>query len=1163
MSSITTPPRGRFRRHAVAQAIGDPARRDFLRGGVAAGLALGLPALVAGCSSDGDGDGVPAIPANHEKRTLFFNLSHFDHAGKTHFMVGGKGRYPLVPVAAAPAVLAAARQGNAFLRGVPDSQITHHVEGALLADDSVTICYQGSDIDTAAGTWAMTGVFFNIPSAASAHAYRHARQRTPSGPLPISTKRAMYGLPAAATEADLRDERVLVDTSSYAAAMVGAHPDVMSLEPNSAHAVHSSYVDTDINTMLLAEQLQDPMYGPAKPAATPGAKNRTGWGTLMAIAGDDGRPIKNTLGKSAGRIQYQPALHPDVAYSASGAAAGLVPAVKNDATLGTDVTGRKPPTNPKADADATLAGSMWFRHDGIANVAVTPGAAAAAGGVSMALKNGTPGAWLWPSATASVNGDKSVQVALSWVNWGVRFLGVYVQFLSTKTDPPTVLKLAAIPEYVAGTIVPQHDKGLDGDSDMFLGLLGPAFTVLGIPTAPGFLLPGFRLPASVDQVRVLSGGLAFTGSQTYPDTILAGAIMTGIFNYGMTALMAAIGAGATFSVLVKEVVIPLAQVLAQELILIISSALKPSGGKSLVDLLASASFWEGQGLILAKTLLTKGAGAGVAKLVAWVTADLTEAAAQDAIPVAGWIMLGVSIAVGVANIAETSVELALSPWTFVDDLSFTHDLSLSLLPDPNDDTFPKAADHYSVTALFDDGTPHVQTLAMPATATKTLPAVVFPGVPLGGQVNVSVAFHQAGTATSVDVLLGKGSTGLVPNTAIDTVPPLTIEELKFPINASTVYRHKQKTSIGASGAHVWTAAAAPTDNAGNLNCGGPGTVCAWNAITVRQGTSKPARAGYLGYAWRGQSSDPSIGGACTGGGSGQLDTVANLNTADAGQGYATSACGLDPGVQVAYNLLSHGSANYYLDTTDKNAPTVRQVTLEPAPAFDDPRSGRAWGVFNLLPDALLLHPSGHLISLNSVSHKIETLRLPHAPLTDADARLQLRAQLRAGQGTQPGLLTAPQHAAVAPDGTVVVLEAGNAKTQTPSRLQAFNLSANPVRFFAGQGVPYFLALTATPNDQGWRYLDLAVEFTGFIYVLSYNSNTLVYRLDIYHPTQTTTQPISTTTGINAAKIAIDFWRNVYALNYEVLKRPANGLAEPSVSLWVPSNSCTEVNCNAS
>ncbi len=55
-------------------------------------------------------------------------------------------------------------------------------------------------------------------------------------------------------------------------------------------------------------------------------------------------------------------------------------------------------------------------------------------------------------------------------------------------------------------------------------------------------------------------------------------------------------------------------------------------------------------------------------------------------------------------------------------------------------------------------------------------------------------------------------------------------------------------------------------------------------------------------------------------------------------------------------------------------------------------------------------------------------------------------------------------------------------------------------------------------------------------------------------------PVSTTTNINAAKLAVDFWRNVYTLNYEVLPLSGPGRTEPTVSLWVPSQSCTGADC---
>jgi hypothetical protein len=111
--------------------------------------------------------------------------------------------------------------------------------------------------------------------------------------------------------------------------------------------------------------------------------------------------------------------------------------------------------------------------------------------------------------------------------------------------------------------------------------------------------------------------------------------------------------------------------------------------------------------------------------------------------------------------------------------------------------------------------------------------------------------------------------------------------------------------------------------------------------------------------------------------------------------------------------------------------------------------------------------------------------------------------------------------------------------------------------------PHFLTRTATSNDQGWQYLDMAAEYSGFLYVLSYNENTFLYRMDIYHPTQEDTAPISTTQHSNAAKLTVDFWRNVYTLNYEVLQLPGNGITEPTVSLWVPTGSCTGANCTAS
>ena len=132
-------------------------------------------------------------------------------------------------------------------------------------------------------------------------------------------------------------------------------------------------------------------------------------------------------------------------------------------------------------------------------------------------------------------------------------------------------------------------------------------------------------------------------------------------------------------------------------------------------------------------------------------------------------------------------------------------------------------------------------------------------------------------------------------------------------------------------------------------------------------------------------------------------------------------------------------------------------------------------------------------------------------MADANAMVQLLAQVKCGKGSRPGLLDLPVASAISPDGVILVLEAGN------NRIQALDLGANPVRHFTKQASPYSLTLGGTDPMQGWQYLDLAVEYTGYLYVLSFNQNSYQYRLDLYHPEQTGNQPIATTLDVNAAR----------------------------------------------
>lgn len=194
-----------------------------------------------------------------------------------------------------------------------------------------------------------------------------------------------------------------------------------------------------------------------------------------------------------------------------------------------------------------------------------------------------------------------------------------------------------------------------------------------------------------------------------------------------------------------------------------------------------------------------------------------------------------------------------------------------------------------------------------------------------------------------------------------------------------------------------------------------------------------------------------------------------------------------------------------------------------------------------------MHPAGHVVSINTAHSKIEALELPLQPLDDAEAAKRFLARTYSGEGSRPGLMKAPLSACISAEGAILVLE----DSLNNNRIQAFDLGGNPVAYFTHQPSPYFLHLPAT---EGATYLDIAMEFTGYLYVLSRSSNQPVFRLDIYHHAQSGTQPICTTHGMNAARLTVDFWRNVYTLNYEVLRLPSGGIpsrTEPSVSFWVP------------
>lgn len=1089
-----------------------PTRREFLTAAAIAGLPLALtPQLTAWAAETSQ-------PSQGEEQSaLFFNLSHeVDHQTARYFVMISGRRYRLRPVNERPRLLRRERRRNRFLQAVPDGAVTHFIPNFAAPANTVALGYVIKNPDTTAGTWTMSSIFFQLPSGAVAAAHRRGVAHFGPAALPLSAKRRLYGHPAAVSVEDYLEEQALMDVSDHATALIGLHPEVLSAEPNSAAHIQKNLIQSNGATVALGIQIQQ--LGDAAPQQTPNQPNTKGWATLRPFTNEDGTQLKNARGTNVGLNQYDPEWHPVIQQTAGAGIRGVAQKVKDDQSLGADVTGAL-----NGEAPPPLTGTIWHRRDGVTNVDQSVAVALRnAGPINYTMVPSTPQNGYNCTADVTTNADGSVHVKLSYENTFLRWLGLWVQFRDSTDMVVPVSKLPPFFQQFGHT-----------DNEVMLGVLTPEFTILGIPVQSSTATAEFDFPTGVaSNAKILASGLG-SGSHTFQDTEAMGIFCTTIFNLIAPPVLIAAGAAQNIDLWFKFGVIPLIQTALAEIFAAASD--NDIGFKNLLNIFVRALARTGAAIFL------KIAGTAIGYIAA--------GEAEDSIPLAGQIIQGLGAAGAGLELIESSIQVANSPWTYEYDLALTHDLTVYIKPDENDDTTPKAANEFAVTALFGNGgTPHVQTIPLPQPLSEVI--VKFTDVPLGDVVNVSAAFYQKPSdATSDHVLLGKATSGAVPNTA-DALDPFGIQEISFPIGPQTTYQHKQKTALDAGGNHVWALAAPPTTKQSDISCEGPGSLCDFRSITVRQGTQQAP--GYVGYAYQGYSAGVSD---CAAGGQGQLDQVANVNTGEDPQsGYAAASCGLQTGAKLTYNLLGHpttnnlpgnSTTNFYLDSTSK---VIRQVQLDPAPQFADPRGNQAWGKLNLDSTTLLLHPTGRLVSISNANHKMETLKVPSAALSDDDASVQLLARVHAGQGSRPGLMDAPAAAAVSPDGVILVLEQNN------NRIQAFDTGANSVQFFKTQQQPYFLNLDATAGGDT-VYLDLAVEFTGFLYVLSFNQSTNLYRMDIYHPTQSDTKPISTTQNFNAARLTVDLWRNVYALNYEVLRLPDGSvppIAEPSVSLWVPT-----------
>lgn len=503
---------------------------------------------------------------------------------------------------------------------------------------------------------------------------------------------------------------------------------------------------------------------------------------------------------------------------------------------------------------------------------------------------------------------------------------------------------------------------------------------------------------------------------------------------------------------------------------------------------------------------------------------------QQAVPFIGWGVKMASIAAATSKLSQTVGEVLSSPSIFQNKISLILTTRLTIRHDPANTTgFPATATRWEMQANYDGKISQKLSGTLPATMTDPIDLEF--KVPSGGKGKIDIWF-----LTDTNWIAGHGTTGNFDNLASNGVidRTITITENLVPLTAMTRYHHRQKLAF-SNGQYAWQPALdrPPTQTAANLSCN-DNSLCELNGIALSQ------TAAVAGYSWRARSQTlPLCGGNPT---TSSLDRMQNVSFAQRPQdGLKRALCGYRGKPLLAYELRNapgQAGRNFYIDPADGRY-HLRAVGFDTS-SFDQ-TSQMSWGRFSQVQSAVAIHPAGYAIGVNTQSHKLEILRLPQAPMPDAEVPVSV---LKAGFGTRCGLLDTPS--AVGVDllkGAIFVLEGGNA------RIQAFDVHGNPVARFQG-GTSEVRPLQP---ENGVTYLDMAVESTGWMYVLSFigtGRNASDYRLDIYDPDAMGERYVSRTTGVAAGKMAVDLWRNLYTLNYEPLVGP-DGL-EPSLSQWTPS-----------
>lgn len=577
-------------------------------------------------------------------------------------------------------------------------------------------------------------------------------------------------------------------------------------------------------------------------------------------------------------------------------------------------------------------------------------------------------------------------------------------------------------------------------------------SILGIPCPTDPTSLTFDL-GSASAVELRFGSLGVTDWD--PDVSLEGALLTGLWQFGIPVIFLAAGKALTSTKLFNKIVNDrdLTAIAVALGVGVVGGAV-PTAAALFNTKKVLFSFGDVVlGLILQK---------GLEKLGTWLVEQAAEGAIASAFGPVGWAMRVAAAALDIEAMAITTGECLSSPASSTITVSRAIDVRLTLTPDPRHgrrgDTasavWPAVARGYLVTLqLQGGGAPHQVIGQLPATTDGTPLEIRFDDVPAGGKLRII-----AGVYSTNGWLAGTWQSDWLPAVATDgTLLDLashSITELLVPLSGDTQYVFKERMAITA-GAYAWQAGDPPSRTRTALDCSGSSSICDLVGITLNNGAEQ------VGYAWRssGQHLHPDSADAPTS--DEQLFAVQNLSVlADPGAQLKTSTIGFTNQPAIAYAPSTGPGTeidqrNFVVDPRGGGM-HLRQVHLDGSHDFGlgDPELP-SWGRLPLENvDAAAVHDN-QVIACSWQRQKLMLLDLPASSNPDADAPTALMVS---GRGLRQGLVQGPRAITVAPDGRILVLESIN------RRVQSFDGLGNPVPAFSPGPSIASLPTSTVSND---------------------------------------------------------------------------------------------------